>query len=597
MFERLLGLYSDTATGGDGDSSIARMLQVQYRMNKSIANWASGAMYNGKLRSHHTVQDRTLAQLVASRQRPSDPEGERTRSGGVDGEDGSDPPVMLYIDTAGCAMHESLNESSLSRYNVGEAQLVVQHVEYLLSLGLGAKDIAVITPYSGQVQLLKTMLQERGDSSVVVETRTVDGFQGGEREAVVLSLVRSSSDSSNSSRKDGASIGFLRDDRRLNVAVTRSKRHCCVIGDSETLNTSPFVKELLEWMMEHGEHRSAMEYMDGATAGEATNHAPAHSNLMKETELQMQQFLDEAKAASRQPRTLKAPPAKSKQEEDERTKELVSKIQKFAETAVAGQELALSSELSRWDRKIVHERAEKHGIGHRSDGVEGVDRHVTVFKPNAEDDNNGSHAERDASTLDGTPQSEAPAEGHGTSGRVTDDEAEEEPEPTGSAFAALEIDDGVDDDGDDENEDEGTPAVPPPVMNSLLSDLGKERADRQRQQPKTDGGSKKPPAPKKKKKKGGQKLGGTKKAAEQKSDEGLDELDDMAFLDAQIERVQTSHGRKVEGSGKGYRTVVNGILLAKPTPPEQKKDARASSSLKTKLQQKQNDRKAKLKKR
>ena len=74
------------------------------------------------------------------------------------------------------------------------------------------------------------------------------------------------------------------------------------------------------------------------------------------------------------------------------------------------------------------------------------------------------------------------------------------------------------------------------------------------------------------------------------------ELDDLAFLDAQIEAVQTSHGRKVEGSGKGYRSIINGMLIEKPPPPERRRDARAAIALKSRLKEAEAGRKTKGKK-
>ena len=131
-------------------------------------------------------------------------------------------------------MHETANAAG-SRYNDGEAQLVAQHVQALLEIGLQQDEIAVISPYNGQVDLLRTMLLPDAPK---LEIRSVDGFQGGEREAVVLSLVRSSD------RGGSAGIGFLKDDRRLNVAVTRAKRHCAVVCDSETVITKQICKRL-----------------------------------------------------------------------------------------------------------------------------------------------------------------------------------------------------------------------------------------------------------------------------------------------------------------------------------------------------------------
>jgi len=582
MFERLMELYQPP-------ERIARMLQVQYRMNEKIANWASEAMYNGKLQSHPSVRHRTLTQLVSRRESID----EHNVDVDNDADDDVDPPVLLFIDTAGCGMYESVNDS-LSRYNTGEARLVVHHVRHLLSIGAKPHEVAVISPYSGQVQVLKTAFQKEDLS---VEVRTVDGFQGGERETVILSLVRSSA--SGSGHRSGGSIGFLRDDRRLNVAVTRAKRHCCVIGDSETLNTSPFVKNLLEWMNEHGEHKSAMEYghdefMALDTVVDASA-AAMQSRLMLETQRQMEEFVKAESNTSTS--AVKAPG--DEEEYEERTKELIARIHVFVETAAEGEELVFSPDLSKRDRFIVHVEAEKLGIGHRSEGVDGMDRHIILSKVVPSD---GTAVISDATPARATGQEEMTAE-------VEDDEtdAEENELEVLASFDVLQIDE--ESDGGDSVEEEYKQADqevgPVASANTILGDLANERAERLRQQKKnskeavSNGPATSSKKKKKKKKKKGQKLGGAKKKPpaelKEEKDAAPDDLDDMAFLDAQIEKVQNSHGRKFEGKG-GYRTVMNGILLAKPEPPEAKKDARATQALQSKLKQAQNDRKAKSKK-
>jgi hypothetical protein len=131
-------------------------------------------------------------------------------------------------------------------------------------------------------------------------------------------------------------------------------------------------------------------------------------------------------------------------------------------------------------------------------------------------------------------------------------------------------------------------------MNKVLGDLAKERLQRQ-QQAKMAVGHAHATAGGGKKKERKKKLGVNKaKPANEAStiDDAPEEMDDMTFLDAQIEKVQTSHGRKVEGKGD-YRSIVNGILIAKPPAREEKKNTQASSALSAKLKQAQDDRKAK----
>jgi ATP-dependent RNA/DNA helicase IGHMBP2 len=265
LFDRLM---REDGVGGPAGGR-ACMLQVQYRMHADICAWASRAMYEGRLRADPSVARRTLAGLG---------KGERE-----DGEEGGDEDmteaVLLFLDTAGCGMEEEEGERppspppsspssspsrqrapkktvrvrsllSSSRANEGEAQVVAAHVQALLRrTGLAPADVAVITPYNAQVERLRSLLHPQYPD---LQVRSVDGFQGGEREAVVLSLVRSN---------HRGEVGFLRDDRRLNVAVTRAKRHCCLVGDSETVGRHPFLASLLQHCDEVGQIRSAMEYL------------------------------------------------------------------------------------------------------------------------------------------------------------------------------------------------------------------------------------------------------------------------------------------------------------------------------------------------
>ncbi|EHA8588415.1 putative Regulator of nonsense transcripts 1 [Cocos nucifera] len=101
-----------------------------------------------------------------------------------------------------------------------------------------------------QVTYLKTM-RSKEDSLKDVEISTVDGFQGREKEAIIISMVRS-----NLIKE----VGFLSDHRRMNVAVTRARRQCCLVCDAETVSHDSFLKRLVEYFVEHGEYLSASEY-------------------------------------------------------------------------------------------------------------------------------------------------------------------------------------------------------------------------------------------------------------------------------------------------------------------------------------------------
>ena len=97
-----------------------------------------------------------------------------------------------------------------------------------------------------------------GEAYPGLEVRTVDGFQGREKEAVILTLVRSN---------PAHTVGFLAERRRINVAVTRARRHLCVIGDAETISTDPFMKGFIEYLQAHADIRVAWEYEAGQILG------------------------------------------------------------------------------------------------------------------------------------------------------------------------------------------------------------------------------------------------------------------------------------------------------------------------------------------
>lgn len=109
-----------------------------------------------------------------------------------------------------------------------------------------ATAIAVVTPYNAQVQLLR----ERLGGVEGLEIGTVDGLQGREKEAVVVSLVRSN---------ESGEVGFLAELRRLNVALTRARRHLTILGDSATLAHDADLRELVDHLQQHACYRSAFE--------------------------------------------------------------------------------------------------------------------------------------------------------------------------------------------------------------------------------------------------------------------------------------------------------------------------------------------------
>ncbi|KAJ1562083.1 hypothetical protein HK405_016075 [Cladochytrium tenue] len=221
-------------------AKISRMLEVQYRMNDTIMQFSSRRLYSNKLIADASVKDHLLSDLP-----------------GVKSTEDTTAP-LLFFDTSGAGLLEEREDdgpaaggTAASTLNPGEAHLVLEHVRTLLAAGVQPADVVVITPYSAQVRHIRLALQQTGDAaSAAVEVGTVDAFQGSEREAVLLSLVRS-----NESRE----IGFLADDRRLNVAITRARRHLAIFGNAACLRSasggSGFLKALMGYLEEEGEVR------------------------------------------------------------------------------------------------------------------------------------------------------------------------------------------------------------------------------------------------------------------------------------------------------------------------------------------------------
>lgn len=116
--------------------------------------------------------------------------------------------------------------------------MVVTVVRRLIDGGLSPADVAVITPYSAQVKLLQQLLAQEARDLSGLEVKTVDGFQGRERQCVVFSAVRAN---------PRGGVGFLADQRRLNVALTRAKRGLVVVGNASTLQRDRVWRAWLEW--------------------------------------------------------------------------------------------------------------------------------------------------------------------------------------------------------------------------------------------------------------------------------------------------------------------------------------------------------------
>lgn len=204
-----------------------QLLEHQYRMNEKIMGFSSREFYKNLLIADESVRTQVLSGLKTVKKVAE-----------------TEEPV-LFIDTAGKGFEEKLEEGSESRYNPEEAALVLEQLQKMLDLGVPPEEIAVISPYSAQVRLLTSK-----SPSAQVEIDSVDGFQGREKELVIVSLVRANME---------GELGFLADTRRMNVAMTRARRKLIVIGDSSTLSSLKFYDDFIKYAQEIGAYKTIWE--------------------------------------------------------------------------------------------------------------------------------------------------------------------------------------------------------------------------------------------------------------------------------------------------------------------------------------------------
>jgi ATP-dependent RNA/DNA helicase IGHMBP2 len=216
------------------------MLNTQYRMNENIMNFSNKKFYGNNLIADGSVKKQVLSYNT---------------------DDYLLNTAIDFIDTAGCGYTEIINPESLSIANPEEAQLLIKHLKLVLEQFVQANKtsenitIGVISPYKEQVQYITNQLNEDEELTHFrksIAIKTVDGFQGQERDIIYISLVRSN---------ELMEIGFLSDIRRMNVALTRAKKKLVVIGDSATLANHPFYKDFLDYVESINAYKSAWEFM------------------------------------------------------------------------------------------------------------------------------------------------------------------------------------------------------------------------------------------------------------------------------------------------------------------------------------------------
>ena len=205
---------------------VVTLLKMQYRMNEEIMRFSSDWFYGNQVESAPEVKYRSILDL--------------------------DIP-MTWVDTSqfaveGLQFTEEFVGESFGRINKAEAELTLLVLEqYFQKIGkqriLDERlDVGIISPYRAQVQYLRRLLKKREffkPYRSLISVNTVDGFQGQERDIILISLVRAN---------DEGQIGFLRDLRRMNVAITRARMKLIILGDASTMTRHPFYKRLYDYI-------------------------------------------------------------------------------------------------------------------------------------------------------------------------------------------------------------------------------------------------------------------------------------------------------------------------------------------------------------
>ncbi|MBW3467101.1 AAA domain-containing protein [Arthrospiribacter ruber] len=218
--------------------SSAVMLREQYRMHELIMGFSNRHFYQGELMAAPNTQAHYILE---------------------------EEPVLEFVDTSGSGFNEQVEEESLSTYNLEEARFALNYLEsFVKRIGLRQLkerefSIGLIAPYRAQVRRLNELLFDTfefpnlKDYAAFLTIDSIDGFQGRERDIMLISLVRSNAK---------GEIGFLADTRRMNVALTRAKRKMIVIGDSATLSSHPFYTAFLDYVEEKNCYKSVYEFLE-----------------------------------------------------------------------------------------------------------------------------------------------------------------------------------------------------------------------------------------------------------------------------------------------------------------------------------------------
>ena len=231
---------------------VVTLLKIQYRMNDEIMRFSSDWFYGGKVESAPQIKYRS----VLDYDHPitwidtSNEENQIT----IEGEDAPEDSVSTSSSVSAANQNSDLNfkeqfvGESFGRINKAEAELTLLTLaEYFTKIGKRRVleeriDVGIISPYRAQVQYLKKLIKKYEFFKPyrrLISVNTVDGFQGQERDVILISLVRSN---------DEGQIGFLKDLRRMNVAMTRARMKLIILGNKDTMTKHPFYKKLWEYV-------------------------------------------------------------------------------------------------------------------------------------------------------------------------------------------------------------------------------------------------------------------------------------------------------------------------------------------------------------
>ena len=222
LMERIVKQKPETVT----------LLKTQYRMNEQIMRFSSDWFYGGMVEAAPQIKNRGILDF--------------------------DYP-MTWIDTSEVEGKEEFVGESFGRINRAEAEVTLNVLQdYFTRIGKARVleeriDVGVISPYRAQVQLLRRMIRKKEFFKPyrgLITVNTVDGFQGQERDVIVISLVRANAD---------GQIGFLSDLRRMNVAITRARMKLIIMGDVPTMTRHPFYRKLYDFITENQTHEQTQD--------------------------------------------------------------------------------------------------------------------------------------------------------------------------------------------------------------------------------------------------------------------------------------------------------------------------------------------------